>query len=177
MIFSANLKDPMSGFRAFNRNVAIEIPIVASGFDVETEMTLQILYRHLKISEIEIPYRERPQGSFSKLNTFKDGLKVMVKIFSIVRSYKPFVFFGGVGLFLALCGVVLGLFLIRKYVLYEGFINIAQVILSTTLVLFGIISTTIGIILHTLNFRLLELSSNYSKMFHFLDHSFRGKSK
>ena len=157
--------------------MALEIPIVATGFDVETEMTLQMLYRHLKISEIEIPYRERPQGSYSKLNTFKDGLKVMSKIFSILRAYKPLVFFGGAGLFLALSGVILGLFLIRKYILYEGYINIGQAILSTALVLFGVISTTIGIILHTLNFRLLEISSNYSKMFHFIDHSFKEKRK
>jgi len=175
LIFSADLKDPMSGYRVFNRNVALELPIVATGFDIETEITLQMLFRHLMINEIEIPYGERPQGSFSKLNTFKDGVKVLLKIFSILRSYKPFVFFGGVGLILAGCGLIVGIFLIRKYILYEGFINIPQAILATALVLFGIISATIGIILHTMNYRLLELSSNTSKMFHYIDYSLKEK--
>ena len=177
LIFSADLKDPMSGFRVFNRIVALELPVVATGFDVETEMTLQMLYRHLKISEIEIPYRERPQGSHSKLNTFKDGIKVLFKIFSIMRSYKPLTFFGGIGLLSALCSVIVGVFIIRNYILYESYVSVLGAILATALMLFGIISTTIGIILHTINFRLLELSSNSSKMFHYIDHSLRDKKE
>ncbi len=77
IIFSSSLKDPMSGYRVFNRSVALEIPIVAAGFDVETEMTLQMLYRHFKIVEVEIPYRARPAGSTSKLHTFRDGARVL----------------------------------------------------------------------------------------------------
>lgn len=175
LIFKSNLSDPLSGYRAFTKEVALRLPVVASGFDVETELTLQMLYRHLIIKEIPIPYRARPSGSFSKLSTLKDGFRILLKIFSILRSYKPMTFFGGVGLVLAICGVIVGLFLIRKYILYEGFINIPQAIFATALVLFGIISTTIGIILHTMNFRLLELSSNTTKMFHYIDHSLKKK--
>ncbi|MBI9043827.1 MAG: glycosyltransferase, partial [Anaerolineaceae bacterium] len=109
LVFSSRLKDPLSGFRAFNRDLVKHIPVVASGFDVETEMTLQILYRHYVIHEIEIPYRERPRGSLSKLNTFSDGFVILRKIFSILRAYKPLTFFGGIGLMLSFAGFILGI--------------------------------------------------------------------
>jgi glycosyltransferase involved in cell wall biosynthesis len=171
MIFSSNLKDPMSGYRAFNRKVVMEIPIVATGFDVETEMTLQMLYRHFKIMEIEIPYRERPKGSYSKLHTFKDGSKVIYKILSILQSYKPLTFFGGIGLFLVLIGILVGLFVIREYVIFTSTFSVLKAILSGGLISIGVLSATVGIILHTLNFRLLELSSNNAKMFALLNSS------
>jgi glycosyltransferase involved in cell wall biosynthesis len=175
-IFSSKLKDPMSGYRVFNRMVVMELPIVATGFDVETEMTLQMLYRHFKITEMEIPYRERPRGSFSKLNTFKDGFKVVYKIFSILQSYKPLTFFGGIGLLLSFFGIIIGAFVIREYVLYEYIYSVPKAILASGLGLIGVISATIGIILHTMNFRLLELSSNASRLFHYVDSSLKNKN-
>ncbi|MFA5835582.1 MAG: glycosyltransferase family 2 protein [Bellilinea sp.] len=164
-IFSSKLKDPMSGYRVFNRAVAIELPIVATGFDVETEMTLQLLYRHFKISEIEIPYRERPLGSFSKLNTIKDGFKVLYKILSIMQSYKPLTFFGGIGLMFFICSILVGAFVIREYLLFKYIYSVPKAILASGLMILGIVSVNIGIILHTINFRLLELSSNAAKLF------------
>lgn len=174
-IFSTHLKDPMSGYRVFNRNTALELPIVATGFDVETEMTLQLLYRHFKIIELEIPYRERPQGSFSKLNTFSDGLKVLYKIFSILQSYKPLSFFGGIGLILILGSMVFIPSIISDYITYGQISKALEAILATGLIILGVISSTIGIILHILNFRLLELSSNSAKMHYLLDQSLKSR--
>lgn len=170
-IFSSNLKDPMSGYRVFNREVAMELPIVATGFDVETEMTLQLLYRHFKITEMEIQYRERPQGSYSKLNTFNDGFRVLYKIFSILQSYKPLTFFGGIGILFWIIAVIIGSFVIKEYFLFQYVYSIPKAILSSGLILLGVMSASIGIIIHTINFRLLELSSNASKMFNYLDRS------
>jgi glycosyltransferase involved in cell wall biosynthesis len=170
-IFSSDLKDPMSGYRVFNRSVAIELPIVATGFDVETEMTLQLLYRHFKIAELEIPYRERPKGSFSKLNTFRDGFRVLYKIFSILQSYKPLTFFGGIGLLFIMLGMLFGVTILREYVQFQTIHSVANAVLATGCTLLGGVSVTVGVIIHTINFRLLELSSNAVKNFHYVNYN------
>lgn len=172
-IFNSYLKDPMSGYRTFSREVVRELPVVASGFDVETEMTLQMLYRNFKIVEVEIPYRERPTGSVSKLNTFKDGFKVLYKIFSIMQSYKPLTFFGGSGLVLSVLGLVIGSYVINEYALYQYIYSVPKAILAVGLVLSGFLSIIVGIILHSLNFRLLELSNNAAKMFSCVETHYR----
>ena len=84
----ANLTDIMSGYRVFNRRVVQNIPVVSAGFEVETEITIQMLYYRMKIIEIQVPYKARPVGSESKLRTFRDGLWVLWKIFSLFRSFK-----------------------------------------------------------------------------------------
>lgn len=172
-VFATKLKDPMSGYRAFNRIVTMQCPVVATGFDVETEMTLQMLYRHMKITEVEVSYRERPEGSYSKLKTFSDGLKVFYKIFSIIPSYKPLTFFGGISLVLAVIGLIVGSFVIREYLLYQYIYSVPKAVLATGLIIVAGILLAIGIILHVLNFRLLEESSNTQKMFRLLDRKFR----
>lgn len=168
-IFGSNLKDPMSGYRVFNRSVAIELPIVAGGFDVETEMTLQLLYRHFKISEIEVAYRERPQGSFSKLNTFKDGFKVLYKIFSILQAYKPLTFFGGIGLLFWVLGIAIGAFVVREYILFQYIYSVPKAIAAAGLGSIGVVFASIGIILHIINFRLLEIFSILTKNAHLIN--------
>jgi len=85
-VFGSRISDIFSGYRAFTREAAAQIPITAAGFDVETELTLQALYRGLVIVEITAPYRARPEGSFSKLRTVSDGLLVFLKLFLILRS-------------------------------------------------------------------------------------------
>lgn len=169
LVFTSKLKDPMSGYRAFNRAVAMDLPVVATGFDAETEMTLQLLYRHYKIQEVEIQYRDRPKGSYSKLRTFSDGTKVLYKIFSIVQSYKPLTFYGGIGIILALIGIFIGSYVIKEYVLYQYIYSVPKAILATGLIMVAVISAAIGIILHSLNFRLLEISSNSYKMHKIID--------
>ena len=176
MIFSSSLKDPMSGYRVFNRSVALEIPIVAAGFDVETEITLQMLYRHFKIVEVEIPYRERPAGSTSKLRTFRDGARVLLRIFTLMQSYKPLTFYGGIGLFLLACGLIAGAFVIQDYILYQYIYRVPLAILATGLVMIGVLSGFTGIILTRINFRLLEISNLQAKTLHLLDEQDRQHS-
>jgi glycosyltransferase involved in cell wall biosynthesis len=176
MIFSSSLKDPMSGYRVFNRSVALEIPIVAAGFDVETEMTLQMLYRHFKIIEVEIPYRERPVGSTSKLRTFRDGARVLFRIFTLMQSYKPLTFYGGIGLFMLACGLFAGAFVIQDYILYQYIYRVPLAILATGLVMIGVLSGFTGIILTRINFRLLEISNLQAKTLHLLDEKDRQHS-
>src|SRR5204862_7590715 len=97
-IFGASLADIMSGYRAFNREVVRRIPLVSSGFEIETEMTIQMLYHRRKIVEIPTPYRGRPEGSESKLHTFRDGFRVLWKVFSLFRAFRPLPFCGGAGI-------------------------------------------------------------------------------
>src|SRR5437764_3443749 len=99
-MFGTQISDIFSVYRAFTREAAAQIPITARGFDVETELTLQALYRGLVIKELPAPYRARPDGSFSKLNTISDGFAVILKLLLILKSYKPLTFFG-------LCSIVL----------------------------------------------------------------------
>ncbi len=163
LIFSSHLSDPMSGYRAFTREVALHLPIVASGFDVETEMTLQLLYRHFVIKEIQIPYRSRPEGSFSKLRTFRDGGRVVWKILNIFSAYKPLTFFGGISLVFLFISLLSGSFVIREYILYRYIYSVPKTILAGSCFTIFMLLISIGLILHTLNFRLLEITSALSK--------------
>jgi glycosyltransferase involved in cell wall biosynthesis len=102
-IFSADVHDIMTGYRAFNRTFIKNFPILSHGFEIETEMTIYAVERNYLIREVPVAYRDRPNGSVSKLNTYSDGFKVLRTIFRLFRDYKPFAFFGIFALILAVC--------------------------------------------------------------------------
>jgi glycosyltransferase involved in cell wall biosynthesis len=162
-VFSTRLTDPMSGYRSFTREIADNLPIVASGFDVETEMTLQLLYRAYIIKEVEIPYRARPAGSESKLRTFRDGFIVVTKIVNIFKAYKPLTFFGSLASIFALFGIFLGYFVISEYILYQYIYSVPKAILATGCMLIAMNLISVGLILSTLKFRLLEVDNVLTK--------------
>ena len=162
-VFSTRLTDPMSGYRAFTREVADNLPIVASGFDVETEMTLQLLYRNYIIKEVVIPYRARPAGSVSKLRTFRDGFVVVTKIINIFKAYKPLTFFGSLASIFALFGIFLGYFVVSEYILYQYVYSVPKAILATGCMLIAMNLISVGLILNTLKFRLLEVDNVLTK--------------
>jgi glycosyltransferase involved in cell wall biosynthesis len=158
-IFHANLIDIMSGYRAFNRKVVQRIPIVSSGFEVETELTIQMLYYKLSIVEVPVPYRERPKGSNSKLRTLPDGMRVLWKVFSLFRNFKPLTFFGSIGIIGILIAAIPAIFIVRSY-LSSGHIAepyTTAVILSTTLFLLSSCMIVLGLLLHAINWRFMEL--------------------
>ncbi len=97
-LFKSDVKDIMTGYRAFSYEFVKMMPIVSSGFEIETEMTINALDKRFNLREISVQYRDRPEGSVSKLNTFSDGFKVIKTIFRMLRDYKPFFFFGIIGL-------------------------------------------------------------------------------
>jgi hypothetical protein len=149
----------MSGYRVFNRRVAGLIPVVSSGFEVETEMTIQMLYYQMKIMEVQIPYKHRPQGSVSKLNTLRDGFKVLRKIFSLFRAFKPLTFFGLMGLLFLALGLLAGIRPIQDYIVEPDHYvrHVPLAILATGLVLLSAGCMFLGILLHALNWRFREL--------------------
>lgn len=106
-LFNAHVTDIMTGYRAFSFTFVKTYPVLSHGFEVETEMTIHSLNNNLRLFEMPIQYRDRPEGSVSKLDTVGDGIKVMSTIFRMIREYKPLPFFGGLGLIIGIVGIVL----------------------------------------------------------------------
>lgn len=106
-IFNSNIKDIMTGYRAFNYEFVKSFPILSKGFEIETEMSIHALDKNFKLLEVPVTYRDRPAGSVSKLNTYKDGFRVLKTIARLFRDYKPFAFFGWLGLLCFLAATVL----------------------------------------------------------------------
>lgn len=105
--FSSDVKDILSGYRAFSRRFVKTFPILSKSFEIETEMTIHAIFADFKIKNIAVDYKDRPYGSFSKLNTFKDGIKILKTIFNFFKNYKPLKFFSYISLMLLLICVVL----------------------------------------------------------------------
>ena len=162
-MFQGGVSDIFSGYRAFTRAAAKQIPITARGFDVETELTLQALYRGMVIREMPAPYRARGEGSFSKLNTFSDGFRVLLKLFLILKSYKPLTFFGGCGLIFLGLGLAIGLRPIIEFIHFHYVYAVPSAILAAALVLLAFLSLGLGLILNSINLRLLELEKLMTK--------------
>ncbi len=158
-IFGSRMKDIMSGYRAFTREVAKNMPVIAYGFDVETEMTLQCLYRRWILREIAVEYRERPPGSVSKLNTFRDGFKVIFRILNVFRSYKPLTFFGGIGIILFALALAMVLTAMSTPKDDGSLYRTTLIVLGATSMGMSLVSAGIGVIVQLVNFRFLELDS------------------
>lgn len=159
LIFGARLQDIMSGYRAFNRHIAVNLPVISIGFDIETEITVQCLYRRWIIREVPVEYRGRPEGSESKLSTFRDGLRVIFRILSLFRSYKPLTFFGSLAILLFAAGVGLGLVIFVQQWAPESGMRLSFIVTSATLMAMSLVSLGIGVIVQLINFRFLELDS------------------
>jgi glycosyltransferase involved in cell wall biosynthesis len=157
LLFQANLTDIMSGYRAYNRRITETIPVVSAGFEVETEITIEALYYGMKIVEVQVPYGTRSEGSQSKLNTFSDGARVLYKIFTLMRGYRPLAFFGSVSLVFLLFGLFVGSFPIYDYFAYGEIPHIPSAILATGLMIVASILMVMGILLDTINWRIREL--------------------
>ena len=104
-IFKSNVRDIMTGYRAFSKTFVKSFPVISSGFEIETEMTIHALDKRMKLENVLIEYRDRPEGSVSKLNTVSDGIKVLKTIGSLFKQYKPFIFFSIISLISLLIGI------------------------------------------------------------------------
>jgi len=104
-IYKSNIKDVMTGYRAFGYQFVKTFPVLSKGFEIETEMTIHALDKNLQIENILINYQDRPTGSESKLNTYSDGIKVIKTIISLYKNYKPLAFFSWLALILLLIGI------------------------------------------------------------------------
>ncbi len=157
LLFKSDLKDIMSGYRAFNMDFVKKVPIVSKGFEVETQMTLQALYYDFIISEVPVAYGKRPEGSYSKLNTFRDGMKVIFTIFDILKAYRPLLFFFIIGAVFFLAGLLIGSVPVIEFIETGKVSHFPSAILASGIMIISVISVAIGIILDAINHRLREI--------------------
>lgn len=107
LLFQNNIRDIMTGYRAFSYDFVKTFPVLSKGFEIETEMTIHALDKNLRVENVVVSYRDRPDGSQSKLNTYSDGIKVIKTIFRLYKNYRPLRFFCTIAVILALIAVAL----------------------------------------------------------------------
>ncbi len=116
LLFDNDIKDIMTGFRAFSYEFVKTFPVLSQGFEIETEMSIHAVDKNMQIENVVIDYRDRPEGSVSKLNTYSDGFKVIRTIFRLYRSYHPLGFFGIIALLLAILSLLFFVPIVGEYV-------------------------------------------------------------
>jgi glycosyltransferase involved in cell wall biosynthesis len=148
-VFGQAFKDILSGYRVFSRRFVKSFPVLSDGFEIETELSVHALELALPVAEIETPYYARPAGSFSKLNTWRDGFRILGTILKLYRSEKPLRFFAAIGFFLTLVSVGLAIPVIATY-LEQGLVpRLPTAVLSMGLMILAVLSMSSGLVLDT----------------------------
>lgn len=146
-LFKSNIRDIMTGYRAFSYSFVKTFPVLSKGFEIETEMSIHAVDKNMLIENIIIDYRDRPEGSESKLNTYSDGAKVLKTIGRLYKNYKPLQFFGGLAMFLLVISACMFLPILIKFV-HTGMVpNFPTLIVSGFISVAAIISLFSGMIL------------------------------
>ena len=148
-IFKSEVKDIMTGCRAFNRKFVKSFPVLSNGFEIETEMSIHALDKRFLIAEIPIAYRDRPEGSESKLNTFQDGYRVLKTILKLYKDYKPLSFFGLIALLLFLLGSVMMIPVLSGYFKTGLVVKFPTLIVAIGLLTSSLVSLACGLMLDT----------------------------
>ncbi|NLH36127.1 MAG: glycosyltransferase [Lactococcus chungangensis] len=148
-LYKSDFQDIMTGYRGFSRLFVKTFPVLSPGFEIETELSIHSLDKRFKLVEVPITYRDRPEGSESKLNTFSDGLKVLKTIFSLFKNYKPLTFFSIVSLVFIIIGLIVGIPTIIEYLETSFVSKFPSAVLATGLILIGVLSFITGVILDT----------------------------
>lgn len=147
-LFKSNIKDIMTGYRAFSRLFVKSFPVLSKGFEIETEMTIHALDKNFLLEEVPISYRDRPEGSESKLNTVSDGVKVLKTIVTLFRDYKPLLFFSISSVICIACSIVLFVPVLLEYFSTGLVLRFPTLIVSGVLLTIGILLWICGLILH-----------------------------
>ena len=145
-IFNNHLNDIMTGYRAFSRKFVKTTAIMSNGFQIETELTVTALVHRYNVVNIPITYRDRPDGSQSKLNTFSDGFKVLLMLFDLCKGYKPLLFFGLISMILFIVGTIIGLPVIIEFIKYQYVYKVPSAILAMGIYVFALLILILGII-------------------------------
>jgi glycosyltransferase involved in cell wall biosynthesis len=148
-VFRPSFTDILSGYRVFSRRFVKSFPVLSGGFEIETELTVHALELELSVAEIPTPYYARPEGSASKLSTWRDGLRIVATILKLLRSERPLTFFSVIGVVLAAASVILAIPIFITY-LEKGIVpRLPTAVLSTGLMLVAFLSIGSGLILDT----------------------------
>lgn len=148
-LFKSNIRDIMTGYRAFSYQFVKTFPVLSKGFEIETEMSIHAVDKNMLVENVIIDYRDRPKGSESKLNTYSDGLKVLITILKLYKNYKPLGFFGGLAAVLFLISAIMFLPVLVKY-LNTGLVpNFPTLIVSGFIAMAALQSFFSGLLLTT----------------------------
>lgn len=149
LLFNVHLSDMLSGYRVFSRRFVKSFPFTAEGFAIETELTVHAVRLMMPMTELDTRYKERPIGSVSKLNTFRDGFRILSTIGYLVREERPLVFFSTIALLFAVIATLMGAPVVSEY-LHTGLVpRLPTAVLATGLMVIACLSLTCGLILDT----------------------------
>lgn len=166
-LFDNNVRDIMTGYRAFSRQFAKSFPVLSKGFEIETEMTIHAVDKNFLLEEIPVKYRDRPSGSVSKLNTFSDGMKVLSTIATLFREYRPFAFFTSVAVVLEVIALIFFIPILLEYFKTGLVLRFPTLIVSGVIALIGILLWVCGLILEVIakkHRQLYEIMLNQMEM-------------
>ncbi|MGJ4951248.1 glycosyltransferase family 2 protein [Bradyrhizobium sp. HKCCYLS20291] len=148
-VFGQAFKDILSGYRVFSRRFVKSFPVLSDGFEIETELTVHALELALPVAEIATPYYARPEGSVSKLNTWRDGFRILGTILKLYRSEKPLRFFTAIGIFLALVSIGFAIPILVTYIETGLVPRLPTAVLSMGLMIMALLSASSGLVLDT----------------------------
>ena len=148
-IFGRSFSDMLSGYRAFSRRFVKSFPVLSGGFEIETELTIHALELELPVAEVDTPYYARREGSASKLNTWRDGFRILWSIFQIYRSERPLPFFSAIAIALAAMSVGLAIPIVITFLQQGNVPRFPTAILATGLMLAALLSFASGLVLDT----------------------------
>jgi glycosyltransferase involved in cell wall biosynthesis len=156
-LFDVQFSDVLSGYRAFSRRFVKTMPVLSRGFEIESEITLHALEHRVPVLEIPIAYGARPHGSESKLQTFRDGCRVIGTIIRLYKDYRPLRFFGWPGLILLGIGVAIGIVVIHEFLELGRVAGVARAVLAVFSCLLGMLAIATALVLETVNRRAREI--------------------
>ena len=157
--FGVRTKDLFSGYRVFTQRFLELSPLIAQGFEVETELSVQALAGGFLVSEIPVRYRARPADSASKLNTFRDGYRILIALLAFFRDYRPLMLFSSIALVFFIGALLTGSVVVSEYLTTGQVLRMPTAILSVGLALLGAVSTIGGLLLSSINRRSAELAA------------------
>lgn len=150
LLFKSKLKDILSGYRAFSRRFVKNYPLICDGFELEADLTIHALHYDYKIEEVQISFQDRPEGSESKLNTIRDGVKILFLIFELFKDNRPMLFFSILTLIALVLSLFTGSIVIHQYIDTHFIRSVPLAILSASSFLLGILFFISGLILDIL---------------------------
>ena len=170
-LFDCNIRDIMTGFRAFSYDFVKTFPVLSHGFEIETEMTIHAVYNNMQIDNVVIEYRDRPNGSVSKLNTYSDGFRVLKTIIRLYRNYKPMNFYSILAVILALIAAIFGIPVIADY-FYTGLVRRFPTLIVCCFMLTAAIQSLFsGLILSNLERSTRRSFEVQRNLFHIINHT------
>ena len=159
ILFGIRTQDLFSGYRALTSRFLQQCPLIAQGFEIEAELSIQAVTNHFRVDEVPVEYSARTGDSVSKLRTFRDGYRILLVILAYFRDYRPLTFFGSTGLLFLITSVATGSLVISNYIATGQVLRLPLAVLASGLFILGSLSFAVGVLLSSMNRRTEEIRS------------------